>query len=60
MMNAGYHYLDLVPKGRDEAGQNLILRPGSAIAISTITNKGRTDSPQRRRGHEEGRIKVWV
>ena len=20
MMNAGYHYLDLVPKGRDEAG----------------------------------------
>jgi predicted dithiol-disulfide oxidoreductase (DUF899 family) len=21
MMNAGYHYLDLVPKGRDEAGQ---------------------------------------
>jgi predicted dithiol-disulfide oxidoreductase (DUF899 family) len=20
-MNAGYHYLDLVPKGRDEAGQ---------------------------------------
>jgi predicted dithiol-disulfide oxidoreductase (DUF899 family) len=20
MLNAGYHYLDLVPKGRDEAG----------------------------------------